>query len=224
MERPGICKQDIVRYAEEENIASRIPILNDLDELEAKEWIIVKKDKPRSQICKLYINNENMFSSTLAELEYFKVTFLRFLEASNKKLKELESIRKRIHRVSIDQRAKVEEIELDILVHISYVYGYLIDALVGRALFKWPETVHDSDTLSKLYELVFTRLREILFEFQSVMFTNLKNKKSYMMSLTNSFMLDNEEMNSTFASFKHYGLDKQFEPVRKALLKISTGH
>jgi hypothetical protein len=71
----GISKQGVVRGMKGD--PSRMTVLNILDELEYEGWIIARKDKPNSQIYKLYANDANLLVSLDRELDELENAFMQ---------------------------------------------------------------------------------------------------------------------------------------------------
>lgn len=61
---------------------SRITVLKSLNELEDEGWIIARKDKPNSQIYRLYANDKNLLISLDQELNELEKAFTQFLSKS----------------------------------------------------------------------------------------------------------------------------------------------
>ena len=72
-DNPGISKEGVVKGMKGD--PSRITVLNILNELEEEGWIIARKDKPNSQIYKLYANDKNLLVSLDQELEELREGF-----------------------------------------------------------------------------------------------------------------------------------------------------
>ena len=69
---PGRIKQQLVNYLDKSGISSRKTAYKDLSILIKDQKIVVRKDKPNSQIHHLFINEENLLLSTIRELDDFK--------------------------------------------------------------------------------------------------------------------------------------------------------
>jgi hypothetical protein len=76
-DNPGISKEGVVKGMKGD--PSRITVLNTLNELEEEGWIIARKEKPNSQIYKLYANDKNLLVSLDQELEELEKAFTQFL-------------------------------------------------------------------------------------------------------------------------------------------------
>ena len=74
---PGCSKSAIEKMMEED--ASRITIRNRLHRLEEEAFIVARKDKPNSQIYKLFISADNLLVAETGDLEYFQKVFSKFV-------------------------------------------------------------------------------------------------------------------------------------------------
>lgn len=83
---PGRSKADIVRHLRNIQLASRITVLEYIKDLEIKNMIYGKKERPNSQIIMMYINEDNKLASVLIELKEFKEAFIKLLEKSKQKI------------------------------------------------------------------------------------------------------------------------------------------
>jgi hypothetical protein len=81
---PGISKEGVVRGMKGD--PSRITILNILDELKEDDLIVLRKDKPNSQIYRIYPNNKNALVSVSRELNDFEQAYVAFLKKSNERI------------------------------------------------------------------------------------------------------------------------------------------
>src|SRR5215472_13110814 len=95
-DHPGCSKEDIVRMMKEEN--SRITVLNRLYTLNENGYIVFRKDKPNSQVYKMYVDTNNLLVAETTELEHFKKVFSEFLEILDKIKDELEILWIKIRR------------------------------------------------------------------------------------------------------------------------------
>jgi Fe2+ or Zn2+ uptake regulation protein len=135
LDHPGCSKENIVRMMKEEN--SRITVLNRLDMLDKEGYIDLSKDKPNSQIYKIYVPANNLLVTETKELERFKNAFSEFLEILYKKRGKLETlwleIRKErgdVHR--LDEYKKPSDL-------IVYIYSYLIIIYTAKSIVEWPK-------------------------------------------------------------------------------------
>jgi DNA-binding MarR family transcriptional regulator len=77
---PGSSKADVVRHLRDKQVASKMTVFQYLKDLENKNMIYGKKERPNSQSFMMYVNEENKLASVLAELEEFEISYLNLLE------------------------------------------------------------------------------------------------------------------------------------------------
>src|SRR5215469_10451618 len=140
-DHPGCSKEEVVRMMKEEN--SRITVLKRLDMLEKEGYIVPRKDKPNSQIYKIYVPANNLLVTETKKLERFKKAFSEFLEILYKKREKLETlwleIRKRRGGVlRLDEYNKPS----DLIVHI---YSYLIVVYTAKSIVEWHKKAGDKE-------------------------------------------------------------------------------
>ena len=62
--------------------------------MEAEKYIIVRKDKPRSQTHRLFINEENILVKVTSEMNEFKKKYFALLKTMKTNYQQIESKRK----------------------------------------------------------------------------------------------------------------------------------
>jgi hypothetical protein len=152
--QPGCSKEDVVRMMKEEN--SRITVLNRLYTLNTNGYIVFRKDKPNSQIYKMYVDRNNLLVAETTALEHFKKVFSEFLEILVKKRDQLEILWLKIRRPrSFHPHEEYKPSDL-----IPVIYSHLIVVYTAKSIAEWPKT-GDKETLRHLYERIFSQLFEI---------------------------------------------------------------
>jgi hypothetical protein len=150
---PGCSKEDVVRMMKEEN--SRITVLNRLHTLNTNRYIVFRKDKPNSQIYKMYVDANNLLVTETTALEHFKKVFSEFLEILVKKRDELERLWLKVRRERGHPHEDNKPSDL-----IPIIYSHLIVVYTAKSIAEWPKT-DDKETLKHLYERIFSQLFEI---------------------------------------------------------------
>lgn len=108
---PGLSKEGIVRGMKGD--PSRITVLNILDELEDEKMIVMRTDKPNSQIYRIYSNENNILVTISNELEEFEIAYSKLLDKSKEKLQTkdvfLENLKKlSIHELNQDEWSYID--------------------------------------------------------------------------------------------------------------------
>ena len=83
---PGSSKADIIRHLKKVKLASRVTVFEYIKDLEDRNMIYGKKERPHSQSFMMYINEDNKLVSVLIELEEFRKAYVELLAKSKKKL------------------------------------------------------------------------------------------------------------------------------------------
>jgi hypothetical protein len=91
----------VVKHFDDEGISSRKTVYKDLRVLvKDYEMIVVRKDKPNSQIHHLYINEKNLLLSTITDLDNFKNALSVLLNKAKEIHKKLEFEAKRLVKIT----------------------------------------------------------------------------------------------------------------------------
>src|SRR5215831_1020572 len=143
-DHPGCSKEQVVRVMKEEN--SRITVLNRLYTLNMDDYIVLRKDKPNSQIYKIFVNTNNLLVTETSALEHFKKVFLEFLEMLDKRKDELETLWLKIRRPRGFPHEDNKPSDL-----IIAIYNHLIVVYTAKSIAEWPKT-SDKEALKYLYE------------------------------------------------------------------------
>jgi hypothetical protein len=121
-------------------------------------------------------------------------------------------------------RHTLRSAEEELLSSIIFIYKNLVDVYVPSALLRWPKITNDKESLDRLNNTFFTKLKEIQFKIIEVIAVSNK------MDPTSTFMdflvyerdpIDLLSYFTTFQTFQSFKLKKEFEPVMNLLWKIS---
>ena len=153
----------------------RITVRNILDELEEYGLIVARKDKPNSQIYRLYINSENDLASALSHAQQFKSIYSVLLEIGKKRIEEMESGM----TISNYERRRIYPLELELLEALLYVNRYFINSYMVFLQFNSHDRFKDEETLKRIHLTVTKVIREIhdlLLDTISAASSFLRNK------------------------------------------------
>jgi predicted transcriptional regulator len=217
----GCSKQDIVRGMKGD--PSRLTVLNCLERLEENKMIVLRKDKPNSQIYHLYINKEDTIVSIIQDLIDFVAAFLKLLQRVKEILKELE-VKANNSQTAPGFRVTLRSAEEELLSSIIFIYKNLVDVYIPSALLKWPKITDDNESLDRLNNTFFAKLKEIQFKIGEVIATSNKTDPTSIFKDFLVYERDEIDLSSyyeIFQTFKNFGLKKEFEPVMDLLWKIS---
>jgi hypothetical protein len=220
---PGVIKQQVVDHLARSGISSRRTVYKDLRVLiKDNEMIVVRKDKPNSQIHYLYINRESLLFSTITELDDFKNALFVLLSKTREIHEKLEFEAKKASRDYSIQR-KIYELQYIVSSSIFDIYKYFIDTHVLHALFKWPESTKDKEILNKLNTTFFVNMQEIqskISEAMTIVFRPSHRKEEFIqLMFSKPSTLDVSSFGQMLGTFELVGLDKEFEPIMDHLWK-----
>jgi hypothetical protein len=217
-DHPGCSKAAVERMMEPE--ASRVTVLNRLAGLEAEDFIVAKKDKPNSQIYKMFINANNLLVAETHDLEYFQKVFSQLLGILDKKRDELDTLWSKIRRPRGLPHEDYKPSDL-----ILPIYSHMIAVYSAKSVAQWPKNTNDKDVLKQIYEQIFTKLFEIL----STILNSLGRGGTVQQNdfnvvpvlLNNSFLLYPERLDILVEVFERSKIVDEVTPVIDSLWKIS---
>jgi hypothetical protein len=215
-DHPGCSKAAIVKMIEEE--ASRITVLNRLERLEAEEYIVARKDKPNSQIYKLFVNANNLLVTEIRELERFKKVFSELLEILDKRKDELDTLWLKIRR---EQGLPHEYYKPSDL--ILPIYSHLVVVYAAKSVAEWPKMINDEEVLKRLYEGVFTQLFEIQRIIMNILGRDEQSDFNVVPAiLDNLFLLYPQRLDIFVKVFERFQIVDEVTPVIDSLWKIGS--
>jgi hypothetical protein len=229
---PGTIKERVIDSLVKDGEGSRVTILNTIKDLEKYGMIIIRKDKPNSQIHKLYVNNENVLIAVSQQLDNFKKNFFSLLDETQKKIRKKYPSRTALidKFPTIEKTGRVGEVT-PILHEALIIYQQMIGTFIFHAILKLPRENKDNETFNRLNTIFFSNMIEIQKKISKVFF-----------SIAGTYAVDEELITwrdyfwhvaktssnsplplltgTTIKTFKNYGLEKELEPVLDSLNKI----
>lgn len=218
-DNPGCSKAAVVRGFIKE--ASRITVLNRLDTLEVEDYIVTRKDKPNSQIYKIFLNENNLLVTETADLEHFKKVFSEMLETLVTRSDQLEMLWHKVRRQSPPHEyLKPSDLILPIYSHLMGVY-------IAKSVEEWPKKIKDPDALKHLYQHIFTQLYEIESFILDILGRIGKVQRTDFNLLpaifNNSFLFTPERLDTLVYVFDRYNFINEATPVIDSLWKTCSG-
>ena len=219
----GVSIEAVVRHMAKADVdlGSRITVRNDLAELEAEKYIIVRKDKPRSQTHRLFINEENILVKVTSEMNEFKKKYFALLKTMKTNYQQIESKRKDF----LHSRWQPIDDEYSNVRLAWFLYNHFIGVYLLRALFGWQD-IKDTQTVNKLYIILFETILEIHLKLSELLsgLTNSQQKdRIFDHLLLQSFKLTPVHLEHLLEVCNILGLNKDIEPVVDCLWNISSG-
>jgi len=168
-DHPGSSQEDVVRGMKGD--PSRITVIKSLQRLTEYRMIIFKKDKPNSQIYKIYVNNDNLLVSIEQILAEFKKSFLVLLEHLTSKIDNNYSEGRGDVKVRNMTPALYELLKM----HQWAIYASILSGLH----WKWIRQAPDKETVDRLYHIVLHSILEIEEKFSDFFSHLILNKSNY---------------------------------------------
>jgi hypothetical protein len=209
----GCSKQDVVRGMNGK--PSRITVLNILHNLEQNKTIDAIK-KSNGQLYKLYINKDNLVASLEIDFSNFENAYFLLLQKARDKFEE----KRRIVAKTTTPRTGADN-EFILLTCIFSIYEDMVKTYLMRAFVIWPQkTNNDSETLSKLYTTLFSRLAKMQLKLLDALPT-----KSFVFPITKNIILQSLELpkhiEPTLYYSKEYKLIKEVSDTIDAVWNIA---
>jgi hypothetical protein len=154
-ENPGSSQEQVVRGMNGD--PSRLTVINILKKLEEYDMILFKKDKPNSQIYRIYVNNNNLLVSAEQNLSEFERSFFALLDRLESKIQE----------TYVERTGEIQGRDIDpVLSQVWRLHQWAIHGEILRRLRnEWTEQAQDKESLHRVYYLVFSTMLEIEYRF-----------------------------------------------------------
>jgi hypothetical protein len=132
----------------------------------------VREERENSKKRKLYINKDNPIVVFPTKLDHFERTFFALLDRTTKKvstsigeeaLVQVAEERSWPKKNTSERLSRQEMWQLHTML-LSIFYR-MIDSCLLQAVTRWPKIIQDKDTLRNLYEIVFTKIADMLVAF-----------------------------------------------------------
>jgi hypothetical protein len=192
---PGGTKQCLVNKFS--GVYARNTTLKIIAQLENAKVIIVRQDKNNSQNHLLFVNNENILVSLIAELDAIKKSFILLID----KIKTLGYGK-----------------EYNVINALLFAYKCFFVKYTISDLFLSPQLQLDQETMHKKFTLVFDVIREIHAKLSECMGTKTWNVEELRGQVLYSMIfggLDTEWVDNVLKTFEEYGLTELAGPVLK---------
>jgi hypothetical protein len=218
---PGIIKQRVVDWCVENGKGSRVTALASIKDLENYGMIYLSKDKPNSQIHKLFINNDSLLVTLFQELDDFKNVFFALVEKIIDKHLE--------HMTSRDSKRSSESKRIDSMAVLSdsiLFYSQLINVYIANFILKWPKEIGDKKTLDKAFSIFFFRAMDMLSQLSEAIRIIKKNINEPIVSILFQYANDLFLLTPDFIEYildrnEKFQTRKEVESVLDVIWKIS---
>ncbi len=183
--------------------------------------IYARKDKPNSQIYKLYVNEDSTFLSVYRELEIFENAFSALIEETKIRfVKENESWP--------FSKSKSSDVFSDLLL----IYHHVLGIYLTYSMLKWPAEVNDEAMLTKIYAIVIYKMLQIQIKlsksfkvprvmrnFKPITFGQVFSPIMQEFS-QHMFLLQPKLMVKIMNDFRMYKMREEIVPILKTVWEI----
>jgi hypothetical protein len=121
-----------------------------IQELIQDGGIVAQKEKPNSQIYKLYMNKSDKASAIMQEIRAFERSFFAYLQKVVYIYNEKNLAKK-----------KLGTNESKLVVYTCGFFYLVIDEYISLARRAWPVEIRDEETLSRLYSNFYIRIAKM---------------------------------------------------------------
>jgi DNA-binding PadR family transcriptional regulator len=219
---PGTSKQRMVVSLKR---PSRGTIYKVLDRLKKYNMVISRSDDRNIQKHQLFVNNESLIIQVEKDIKAFKRSYLNLIKRANekyrKKLNQNEDELKKSRRPQID----IPEIySSGVANDLSNIFKQLILTYSLNAIFKWPEQIKDSESLNRLYLMLFQSLNEIFSELVKHAPFDIEDKHERLEYLQEGLRYSFEDAKmyaDMISEFDEYNLGTEFDLVMSDLFTAS---
>lgn len=212
---PGITKQGVVNALE--GRLSRATVFITLAKLENLMVIRIKKDRPNSQVHKLFINNDSLLMTTIQTLDRFETLYFSLLDKMRPKFEHKKK----------GQVTNIESQDLDIIAFCLFsIYMEFLRIYMSKALILWPQKASNRNLLNRLHLMLFSVLVRIQLTlsntlpitFISYHDINDPENPEKLYSFDNSFGILTQYI---VDQGKEYGIEEGLNKLKLGLLRES---
>jgi hypothetical protein len=148
---PGTSKEAVIVEMEARSISSRVTTFKKIQRLIQDGALVAQKERPNSQVYKLYVSKSDEASAIMQEVRTFERSFFSFLE-------KVVNIYKRGQELN-DNQQNTDTSQL--VLYTCSIFYLIIDAYLSLARKAWPTEIRDEETLSRLYSSFFIRIAKM---------------------------------------------------------------
>ena len=211
----GCIAEDVVRGMEAAGRfkIGRVKVFRILIDLKNENMVFEELSDKNRKNKKLFVNNSNLLVSLPRELETFEKAYFSLIDRLKKEFESRKDTNEYFSRGK----------KFNVFMNILSIFEHIIKSYLMNATYLWPNTISDTDSLSKLYTMLFAQLSQIYLRLAN---TNRSVLREYdaveFMLINNTCKIRPEYKKSLLNSCKEYGLAKEIEPVLHIAERISS--
>jgi hypothetical protein len=177
---PGTTKTKIADYMEERGDSSRVTTLKIIDDLVFEEIIKVVRDRPKSRIHYLFINDQNEFNLMDREISEIET----IIDGMN------ESMRKIFHYKSVQYGLK-HEVDPGLGSHFEYPYREAVTMMLQLLLVRIDNKVDSVERANFLYARITKLIQKLTLQFY-----DFNKPTDFLRSMTRDLRMLRQEVSS----------------------------
>lgn len=199
----GTSKQKVRDEMEKRGVAASITTFSRLRELERLNLIVCRKDRPNSQLYRIFLNKGNSLIMAFAYLHDFEKAYMLLVRKA----------------IRIHTKKKSKE-SISMLISVVEIYRYLVDLVFAQSIKIWPQQIIDEELLKKMYSTVFSRLADIHLKLSSEfailpdILQALPKTELWIPELPDLLSVHGERTSEEF------GVQEQVDEIKKSLSRI----
>jgi predicted transcriptional regulator len=210
---PGISKQGLVNALV--LTISRTPIFKAVKRLVKSGMIIQRADDASIQKHLLFVNEENLIIQVEKDMKAFKKSYLKLIKRASEEYKKKQNLTEDELKKSKKPHVDIPEIYSSGLADgLSKILKQLIISYSLQAIFVWPNQIKDSESLYRLYLMVFQILNEIFSELVKRVPFDIEEdheRIEYLQEGLQHSYEDAKRYANLIKEFHEYGLDTEFD-------------
>lgn len=207
---------------------SRGTIFKALKRLKKYNMVIQRSDDTNIQKHQLFVNNESLIIQVEKDIKNFKRSYLNLIKRANEVYRKKQDL-------TGDELVKSKRQDIDIPESYSWGVDEVLTKILKKlimsyslnAIFVWPEKVKDSESLNRLYLMVFQSLNEIFSEHVKYVPFDIEDKHKKAKDLQEDLRYSYEDAKmyvDMIPEFEEYNLGTEFDSVMSDLFTASNMH
>lgn len=211
---PGCIAEDVVRGMEIGRFKiGRVKVFRILNDLKNENIVFEEISDKNRKNKKLFLNNSNLLVSVPQELETFEEVYFKLIDRLKREFDNREDTNRYFPRSK----------KYRVFTNVMSIYEHIIKSFLVNATYLWPNTISDTESLSKLYSTLFARLSQMYLRLAN---TNRAVLKEYdainFMFINNASKIRPRHKKSLIDSCKEFGSAKEMELVLHVADRISS--
>jgi hypothetical protein len=147
---PGTSKEAIIKELQDRSVSSRVTTFKRIQQLIQDGSIVAQREKPNSQIYKLYISQSDKAGAIMQEIRAFERSFFS----------HLQKVVNIYNKTNLSDKKEGTGTTKLVIYACGFFY-LVIDGYLSLARRIWPIEIDDDETLGRLYSNFFIRIAKM---------------------------------------------------------------